>query len=56
MNEQACAFVCAICCAAGVVLSSFCVKTGDFSQSPVVMALSIVVVFLSGLVLVYRHL
>lgn len=55
MNENACAFVCAIFSLIDFVLFAYSLKTGDSSCWWVTLAFGAVVVMLSGLVIVYRH-
>ena len=56
MNEQGCAFVCAIFCTLGMILSVYSLKTGDMSCWWVTLALGAVVVLLSGYVILCRYL
>ena len=56
MNEQACAFVCAIFSLLCFVLSAYSLKTGDMAIASVIFAYGLVVVLLSGYVVLYRFL
>ena len=56
MNEQACAFVCAIFSLFAFILSAYSLKTGDMSCTAVTLIVGLVVVSLSGYVVLYRFL
>lgn len=55
MNEQACAFVCAILTLLAFVLSAYTLKTGDMSCWWVTLAFSSASTLLSGFVIICRH-
>lgn len=55
MNEQGCAFVCAILTLLAFVLSAYTLNTGDMSCWWVTLAFSIVVNLLAGYVIICRH-
>ena len=54
MNEQGCAFVCAIFSLLTFVLSAYVLTTGDMKVWWVVLAFGIVVNLLSGYVIICR--
>ena len=56
MNEQACAFVCAIFSAICMILSGWAMKTCDIGCVVLSFMFAIIVVLLSGFVLVCRYL
>lgn len=56
MNEQACAFVCAIFSAIVLILSAYSMKTGEMAYTAVSLIFALIVSALSGLVLVCRYL
>ena len=56
MNEQACAYVCAIFSAICMILSGYAMKTGNTACVILSFVFAIVVVLLSGFVLVCRYL
>ena len=56
MNEQACAFVCAIFSAIALFLSGYSMKTGEMTCAVISMVFALIVSLLSGLVMVCRYL
>jgi hypothetical protein len=55
MNEQACAFVCAIFSAISMILSGFAAKTGDGNLVILSFVSALVVMVISGFVLVCKY-
>lgn len=56
MNEQACAYVCAILSAIILILFVYSMKTGEMACTVICMVFAVIVSALSGLVLVCRYL
>lgn len=56
MNEQACAYVCAIFSAICTILSGYATKTGDWSCMVVTAVFGAVVVLLAAYVLTCKYL
>ena len=56
MNEQACAFVCAILSAIVLILSGYSMRTGEMTYAVVSMVFAVIVSALSGMVLICRYL
>lgn len=56
MNEQACAYVCAIFSAIILILSGYSMKTGEMTCAVISLVFALIVSALSGLVLVCRYL
>ena len=56
MNEQACAYVCAIFSALCLIMSGYSVKTGDAACTVLTCVFAIIVAGLSGFVMVCRYL
>ena len=55
MNEQGCAFVCAILTVLAFVLSAYTLNTNDMSCWWVTLAFSAASTLLSGFVIICRH-
>lgn len=56
MNEQTCAFVCALLSAICTILSCYALKTNDWQIMVFAVVFAGIVALLSGFVLVYKYL
>ena len=56
MNEQACAFVCAILSAICLILSCYALSTNDWQVMVIAMVFAGIIALLSGFVLVCKYL
>lgn len=56
MNEQACAYVCAILSTIILILSGYSMKTGEMTYAVISLVFALIVSALSGFVLVCRYL
>ena len=55
MNEQGCAFVCAIFAVFAAILAGYWLKSGNTDISWIISAFGLVVFLASGLVIAVRH-
>ena len=55
MNEQGCAFVCAIFAIFAAVLAGYWLKNGNADATWIISILGLVVFLVSGLVIAVRH-
>lgn len=54
MNEQACAFVCAMFCVFGAVLAGYWIATNSASPAWIVSGIGLIVFLISGFVIACR--